>query len=158
MPIFKSLLDGPISRFEGVMLENLVIERCRSDEAQALLDLWTISGVTSSPTDSVDDLHVVIQSPAARVLVAKNHGVIVGCIIGTFDGWRGNIYRLAVVPEHRRHGVARLLVAEVEDWLSTTGPKAINALVEKEHSWATSFWASVGYEADPRMARYVKTF
>jgi GNAT superfamily N-acetyltransferase len=140
------------------LLTDLLISPCLPEEAQALLDLWARAGVTSSPTDSIVDLQVVISDPAAHVLVARVENDIIGCVIGTFDGWRGNIYRLAVVPEFRRHGVARQLVSELEEWLSARGAKAINALVEKDHSWATGFWDYVGYDEDPRMARYVKTF
>ena len=110
------------------MLGDILITRCRSEEAQALLDLWTTAGVTSSPTDSVEDLHVVIQDPAAYVVVAKTQETIVGCIIGTFDGWRGNISRLAVLPEYRRYGIARTLVADVEGWLIKRGAKVINEI------------------------------
>jgi len=35
------------------------------------------------------------------VLFAEEEGHIVGTVIGGFDGWRGNIYRLAVHPEHQ---------------------------------------------------------
>ncbi len=31
-----------------------------------------------------------------------------------WDGWRGNMYRLAVDPQHRRLGLARRLVEEGE--------------------------------------------
>ena len=140
------------------MLENILITRCRSEESQALLDLWTKAGVTSSPTDSVEDVRLVIQHPASNVLVAKSQENIVGCVIGTFDGWRGNISRLAVLPEYRRYGIARALVADVEEWLIGQGAKVVNALVEKDHPWATGFWEFVEYEEDSRMARYFKSF
>jgi ribosomal protein S18 acetylase RimI-like enzyme len=82
---------------------------------------------------------------------------VVGSIIGTFDGWRGNIYRLAVHPDFRRRGIARALVAEVEKRLRQQGAKRITALVEKNHAWATGFWQAVGYGIDQRIARHVRT-
>ena len=83
-------------------------------------------------------------------------GQIVGSIIGTFDGWRGNIYRMAVRPNYRRRGIARALVAEVEKRLVRQGAKRITALVEKDHPWATSFWQAVGYGQDSRIVRHVR--
>ena len=88
--------------------------------------------------------------------MAEVEGQIVGSIIGTFDGWRGNIYRLAVHPDYRRRGVARALVAEVETRLARQGAKRITALVEKDQPRAMSFWEAVGYRADERIVRRVR--
>jgi ribosomal protein S18 acetylase RimI-like enzyme len=79
-------------------------------------------------------------------------------VIGGWDGWRGNIYRLAVAPEYRRKGIARRLVAEIGRELFAKGATRISALVEHEHQWAMDFWDSVndlGYERDPKFARYI---
>jgi hypothetical protein len=40
----------------------------------------------------------LISEPAASLLVATIDNQIVGSVIGGWDGWRGNIYRLAVTP------------------------------------------------------------
>jgi ribosomal protein S18 acetylase RimI-like enzyme len=89
--------------------------------------------------------------------VAEVGGQVIGSIIGTFDGWRGNIYRLAVQPDYRRRGVARALVAEVEKRLTRQGAKRITALVEKDNPSAMIFWEAVGYRVDERIVRRVRT-
>jgi ribosomal protein S18 acetylase RimI-like enzyme len=111
---------------------------------------------TPSVTDTADDLRRAITDSPAHVLVADADGQIVGSIIGTFDGWRGNIYRLVVHPGCRRRGIARKLVTEVEKRLSSQGTKRITALVEKDHPWAVSFWEAVGYGVDHRIERQVR--
>jgi ribosomal protein S18 acetylase RimI-like enzyme len=88
--------------------------------------------------------------------VAEVGGQVVGSVIGTFDGWRGNIYRLAVHPDHRRQGIARALVAEVEKMLVEQGARRITALVEKDHPWSMNFWEAVGYRVDERIVRRVR--
>jgi ribosomal protein S18 acetylase RimI-like enzyme len=97
-----------------------------------------------------------VTESVTNVLVAEVDGRLVGSIICTFDGWRGNIYRLAVHPDFRRQAIARALVVEVEEWLSNRGDKRVTALVEKDHPWATDFWQAVGYGLDVRIVRHVR--
>jgi ribosomal protein S18 acetylase RimI-like enzyme len=133
------------------------IRVCRVDEAEALLRLWRQAEATVSATDTVEDVRRVLAGGPACILVAETAGQVIGSVIGTFDGWRGNIYRLAVHPTFRRRGIARALVAEVERQLAEQGARRITALVEKEHGWATAFWSAVGYGEDARIVRFVRT-
>jgi ribosomal protein S18 acetylase RimI-like enzyme len=130
---------------------------CRPGDVQAVLDLWKQAEATPSATDTAEDLLRAVAAKPAIVFVAEIQGRIVGSIIGAFDGWRGNIYRLAVLPDYRRQGVARALVAEVEKELAKQGSKRITALVEKDHPLAMNFWEAVGYRVDERIVRRVRT-
>ena len=47
-------------------------------------------------------------------VVATDGSEVIGSLMGGWDGWRGNMYRLAVDPQHRRLGLARRLVEEGE--------------------------------------------
>lgn len=138
-------------------IAGLAIRDSRLEDVQAILDLWKQAEATPSVTDTADDLRRIITANTAHILIANVEGRVVGSIIGTFDGWRGNIYRMAVHPDYRRRGIARALVAEVEMRLARQGAKRITALVEKEHSLATNFWAAVGYNVDSRIVRYVRS-
>jgi ribosomal protein S18 acetylase RimI-like enzyme len=136
-------------------MSDFTMRECCSEDVGAVLDLWRQAEATPGVTDNADDLRRAVVEGQAHVLVAEAEGRIVGSVIGTFDGWRGNIYRLAVHPGYRRHGIARALVAEVEKRLAEQGAKRITALVEKDHPWATGFWQAVGYGLDSRIVRHV---
>jgi purine-nucleoside phosphorylase/ribosomal protein S18 acetylase RimI-like enzyme len=133
----------------------LRIRDCRPEEVEAVLMLWKQAEATVSRTDTATDLGRAITDSPAIVFVADRAGQIVGSVIGSFDGWRGNIYRLVVHPAHRRQGIARALVAEVERRLTHQGARRMTALMEKDHPWAMGFWQAVGYEVDQRIARLV---
>ena len=134
----------------------LSIRDAHLEDVEAVLNLWRAAEATPGVTDTSADLCRAISDSPATVLLAEMDGLLVGSIILAFDGWRGNIYRLAVDPDARRRGVARALVAEVERRLSAQGVKRITALVEKAHPRAMGFWEAVGYRVDERIVRRVR--
>jgi ribosomal protein S18 acetylase RimI-like enzyme len=141
-------------------MADAIIRPARSEEVEQVLSLWREAGTTPSLTDNREGVGKLLAEPAAVLLVAEADGRLVGTVIGGWDGWRGNIYRLAVAPAYRRRGLARRLVAEADRSLHRMGARRITALVEGDHPWATDFWDSLaasGYRYDEGMRRYVKT-
>ena len=74
--------------------DSLSSRACRLEDIQSVLGLWRQADATPGVTDTAEDLRRAIADSPAHVLVAEVEGRLVGSIIGTFDGWRGNIYRL----------------------------------------------------------------
>jgi ribosomal protein S18 acetylase RimI-like enzyme len=81
-------------------------------------------------------------------------GRIVGTVIGGWDGWRAQIARLATDPSIRRAGIAKALVAEIEERLRKRGAKRIYALVDKRSAPAVPFWESAGYAGNENIVQY----
>jgi ribosomal protein S18 acetylase RimI-like enzyme len=134
----------------------ITIRPCAPGEAPAVLELWRRSEASPSPTDNPEAVARLLREPGAVLLVALDGDRVVGTVIAGWDGWRGNISRLAVLSEYRRRGIARALVAEAEAVLRTRGGARISALVEHDHAWAVGFWEAAGYRRDTRMVRYLK--
>ena len=136
-------------------IDTFFIRECRPEEAEALLALWRVAGTSPSVTDTIADIRGTIEGPAF-VLIAEADRRIVGSLIATFDGWRGNMYRIAVHPGYRRCGIGRALVQEGERCLMEQGAKRITALVEEKYPWAVAFWSSIGYEIEPGIVRFFR--
>lgn len=135
------------------------IRPCRLEECAAVLAMWARAGAIPSPTDTLEEVSHLVREHADSLLVASRQGSIVGSVIGGWDGWRGNIYRLAVAPEARRAGLARRLVDAAERMLVSKGARRISALVERHEAHAVGFWdalADRGWHRDERMMRYIK--
>ena len=79
-------------------------------DAEGILLFWKNSGASMSTTDEVGYVQQITQNPAAVLLLAFVGREPVGSLLGTFDGWRGNMYRLVVHPNYRRQGIGRALV------------------------------------------------
>ena len=124
-------------------------------DVSAVLALWREATVPSATDDSGAIRRLVALDPEA-LLVATRDGSIVGTLIAGFDGWRGQMYRLAVVPDDRRHGVARALVDHAEAMLLLRGARRISALV-LDDDVARAFWHAAGYDEDEHDRRFVKT-
>jgi ribosomal protein S18 acetylase RimI-like enzyme len=66
------------------------------------------------------------------------------------------MYRLAVLPSHRRQGIASELVEAGETLLRARGARRVTALVGRGDRVAMSLWRAVGYGHDAEIARFVK--
>ena len=133
------------------------LRNATADDADAILALWKAADATPSATDNVDAIRAAAARPEVAFVLATENGAVIGSLIAAFDGWRGNIYRLATHPAHRRRGVARAMLARGEELLIGWGVRRITALVENAHPDAIGFWRAVGYLDDRRISRYVRT-
>ncbi len=92
----------------------------------------------------------------SRTLVAERKDEIVGALIAAWDGWRGNMYRLAVRNECRRQGIGLALTRAGEKYLRECGARRVTALVAFEDEVAGKFWGAAGYPPDREIGRRVR--
>lgn len=122
-----------------------------------VLELWAQARSEHASTpDRLDDVECLIASPPAALLVAERGGEIVGALIAGWDGWRGNMYRLAVREGHRREGIGIALTRAGEEYLRGCGAHRVTALVAFEDEAAGAFWESAGYPQDHDTGRRVR--
>lgn len=131
--------------------------RATPDDAEAIVRFWKDAGASMSTTDDVGNVRRVAQNPAAAFVLAVQGDRIIGSLLGTFDGWRGNMYRLVVDPGVRRRGIGRALVREVEQVFREWGVLRTTVLIEVDRPAAMEFWAAVGYPRDHHVVRHVGT-
>jgi ribosomal protein S18 acetylase RimI-like enzyme len=123
-----------------------MIRRAGPEDAAALLRLWSAAGSAPSVTDTVEDVRQAIEHPEGSVLVAESDGRLVGSLIATWDGWRGNMYR----------GIAAALVRQGEAELRARGARRVSAIVLVDEEHATGFWASAGYLHQREAGRFTR--
>ncbi|MBV8218479.1 MAG: GNAT family N-acetyltransferase [Solirubrobacterales bacterium] len=135
-----------------------MVRRGEVDDAPAVLELWSLARSEHAITaDRAGDIERLIsETPSALFVAESDGGEIVGALLAGWDGWRGNIYRLAVHPAHRRDGIGRQLLAAGEEHLRGLGARRVTALVAHDDDVAGAFWDSAGYPVDSEIGRRVR--
>jgi ribosomal protein S18 acetylase RimI-like enzyme len=138
--------------------EEITIRRCRHPDVSAVLNLWEEARSEHASTpDRAEEVERLIDDSPAALLVAEQDGEIIGALIAAWDGWRGNMYRLAVRDGHRREGVGLALARAGEDYLRGCGVHRVTALVAFDDEVAGGFWEAAGYPVDREIGRRVRT-
>jgi ribosomal protein S18 acetylase RimI-like enzyme len=134
----------------------LDLRPCRDEDVATVLDLGRRAEAVPRPTDRPDALQRRLEWDRQLFVLAWDGDRLVGSLMGGWDGWRGQMYRLAVDPDYRRLGIARRLVETVEARLLELGAERITSLVFVHEPGAADFWRGLGYRPDPSTARYAK--
>ncbi|HEX6688152.1 MAG TPA: GNAT family N-acetyltransferase [Solirubrobacterales bacterium] len=137
--------------------ERITVRRSRGGDVDAVLELWALARSShASVADHREDVERLLEESPAALLVAEAAGQVVGTVIAAWDGWRGNIYRLAVRDEYRRKGVGLRLMRAAEAYLHDCGAHRVTALVAYDDEAAGSFWDAAGYPQDAEIGRRVR--
>jgi ribosomal protein S18 acetylase RimI-like enzyme len=122
----------------------------------SVLELWAAAAGPTGLAETSERLSALVRNDPDALLIAEAEGLLVGALISAWDGWRGSFYRLAVRPDWRRRGLARALVGEGERRLGERGAVRLTAIVADDDPAAISFWSALGYERQPRRARFIR--
>ncbi len=100
---------------------------------------------------------------ALAACVARNPGLflvgvdpgdptlILGTVIGTYDGRRAYLYHVAVHPAHHRHGYGRALVTAALERLWAAGAPKVTLRVAAANTGAIAFYHSLGLLSDSQV-------
>ena len=130
------------------MKSRIVIRKFRLSDYDAVLKLWDETGLHYRPKgrDSRERIEKEIKKKNAIFLIAEVDSKIVGTVLGTHDGRKGWLNRVAVVKKFRRQGIARKLVTEAERRLDKLGFEVIACLIEGDNTTSMKFFKQLGYE------------
>src|SRR5260370_29441297 len=109
-------------------------------DAGALVELWAAAGLRFRPGDVPAELEAVLARDPDLVLVVEEEQDLTAAVLGTFDGRRGWVNRLATRPDRRGRGHATALLAELELRLAAKGCRKVNLLIELANEPVTSFY------------------
>jgi ribosomal protein S18 acetylase RimI-like enzyme len=128
-------------------MRQVTIRDMTSDDYDAVTRVWTEAGLPFRPRgrDRREKMRAEMERGSALFAVAEAGGEVVGVVLGTHDGRRAWVNRLAVLPAYQRQGIARRLVREVEARADALGIDIVAALIESDNEASLAFFREIEY-------------
>ena len=118
----------------------------------AVIALWERCRLTRPWNDPRKDIARKLAVQPELFLVGVLGEAIVATAMAGYEGHRGWVNYLAVSPEHRRKGLGKTLMREVEKRLMERGCPKLNVQVRAANGEALQFYRRLGYAQDEAVA------
>jgi ribosomal protein S18 acetylase RimI-like enzyme len=130
------------------MIDHLVIRPYRPADEEAVVRLWIACNLVIPLNNPRRDIERKLAVDPARFLVGEFDGEVVATCMAGYEGHRGWINYLAVLPRYQRRGIASRMMEEAERILRAAGCPKINLQVRAANREVIRFYESIGYVAD----------
>jgi ribosomal protein S18 acetylase RimI-like enzyme len=128
------------------------------EDYAAVISLWNNAGpgIHVRRSDEPAEIQKKMLRDPDLFLVAEAGGMLIGSVIGGFDGRRGLIYHLAVDATLRQRGIGSLLMDEVERRLKDKGCIRCYLMVAAGNDGAFQFYEDRNWERMETIYTYCK--
>lgn len=121
----------------------------QTEDCEELVELWRECGLISPTNDPYKDIQRKCQVDEQLMLLGELNGRIVASVMAGYEGHRGWVNYLAVAKDCRKQGLARKLMAYVEERLKEIGCPKINLQIRDTNLDVKAFYQAIGYSEDP---------
>jgi len=131
----------------------IVREYIDARDRQAVVSLWKQAFGYSSPhNDPLFAIDQKLKFGDGLFFVATETDELLGTVMAGYDGHRGWIYSLAVIPGRRNHGVGAALLRQAESALVAKGCPKVNLQILDTNAATIGFYEKQGYIVEPRIS------
>lgn len=116
---------------------------------QDLIDLWQACGLTRPWNDPAKDIQRKLTDNMGQLALMLDGDKLVASVMVGFDGHRGSVFYLAVLPAYQGRGCGKQLMQYCEEYLLQLGCPKLNLCVRDTNVKVLEFYQALGYEPDP---------
>lgn len=138
-----------ILTFSGELTLKITIRPFEKEDEKSVIDIWFACNLVIPLNNPKSDIERKLKVNPELFLIAVNQSEVIGTCMAGFEGHRGWINYLAVLPEFRRKGIAGKLMEYAEKRLSNIGCSKINLQIREGNLEVIKFYESIGYAVDP---------
>ena len=116
------------------------------EDSEAVIDLWRRCKLIVPWNDPEKDILRKLSVDDDLFILAEEKGWVIASAMGGYDGHRGYIYYLAVLPEFRKKGVGSEILKKIETKLLNKGCPKINLFVRDTNLRVQAFYKKNKYQ------------
>ena len=117
-------------------------------DEETVIAVWRACGLTHPNNDPYKDIARKMKVAPEMFLVYELDGKIVGTVMAGYEGHRGWINYLGVLPEYQGRGLGRELMDRAEVLLVERGCPKINLQVRTNNTKVIKFYEAIGFSRD----------
>lgn len=129
---------------------SFLIARYSPKHQNAVIDLWNACNLIVPQNDPLEDIQKKLDFQPELFFIALLDGQLIGSIMVGYEGHRGWIHYLAVLPAFQRRGYGKKLVDKAIDELRKLGCLKVNLQVRRSNASVVGFYKHLGFEEEER--------
>lgn len=114
-------------------------------DEQQVIDLWYTCDLVVPWNNPKLDIERKLKVNPELFLVGEIEDKVIASVMGGYEGHRGWINYLAVLPDYRGNGYAQKIMIAIEQKLKTIGCPKINLQIRSNNETVIKFYESIGY-------------
>ncbi len=129
-------------------MDEIRVRQLTPDDLLDVHTLWKEAGLHFKPggRDSLTSMGKELRETDSFLVGAFRGRSLVGVVLGTRDGRKGWVNRLAIRPEYQGKGIAKRLIEHCELVFKGKGIGIVSVLIEEENEASFELFRGAGYE------------
>ena len=131
---------------------NLEISIYHPTYQTAVIDLWKKCNLIVSQNDPLIDIQKKLDFQPELFFIALLKNKVIGSVMAGYDGHRGWLNYLAVLPEYQKKDYGRKLVEKAVNELRKLGCLKVNVQVRTDNASTINFYKNLGFKEEERVS------
>lgn len=124
------------------------IVRYKAKYQDSIVDLWRECHLVAPQNDPVEDIQKKLDFQPELFFVALLNEKVIGSVMVGYEGHRGWLNYLAVLPDYQKRGYGRKLVEKAIDELKKLGCLKVNLQIRRNNISAVEFYKRLEFAED----------
>ena len=149
---FVGTPTAPHNQALCLLASAMIIRKYIENDKNGLVQLWSKSFPNDPPHNEPSKMIEAKLEVDDQIFVAEDGGRIVGACMAGYDGHRGWLYSVAVMPEQRRQGIGQGLIKKAMNALKEIGCIKVNLQIRASNQGVRAFYKSLGFDVEERIS------